>query len=317
MTMEHSSLGGATLVKQPITTEELRTQLKCRSGRAVLQDSSMLEASNEKIIDEEVTSIESGVNNLDGADDDNYKVEQAMFNAALVHSVVDSNCDSFEKLTTGNVVVAESQESSCNRYGLRKRRRAPPLVVGSDLKKPEKHSSTRTNTTIPSEIVKKPHEIPVSNVVQQPKSRRKSKKYQPELCIDEGKEKQVKQTPTRTNHPPLFPTMSSVPNPLATLPVVDYPNQVSFSSFPTHNPSTSPSHTNASSSTKVAENVPSSLNVVQSSMSAVQPDFVPSVQARDFVGTDPVDQKARVTFRETTFDNRERGFSIDLDSTYC
>lgn len=273
----------AKIIKPRTTSIKLSFQCgENKASKSILIDREFLNA-EEKMMDEEITSIESTL-------DEDENVEQAMLTAALINSVAEStiagNSDSVNHINPNNQHSKESR-----RYGLRKVRRSS----GSDLKRLEHFQTTRDGGMARApgkhdESLKTDMSllIPAVNQIS-------TKSEKPTI----GRNRRQTKDPIHSKTQ-IISSASSAHTAAALLPITSVPNPLAFP---------------ISTQNIVVQNIIQPMENVLSSIPC--PLSVPSLDSVVYQFdsepvADVIESKPKVTFTESLA-NRDRGFSIDLD----
>jgi hypothetical protein len=172
MTNEHAVHGASTLVSAS-SNNDLKRMLSLSNDGPVSDqqmEDAILRNEEEKMMDEEITSVESNDRLVDEAEDDN--IENAMLNVAIINSVAqgDATISSTKSDVIPVCIVASGnassqQQKTLNRYGLRQRHNG---IMGSDNAEPISPSPEITARNIATN----PKRLSSNNGVAQSSSRK-------------------------------------------------------------------------------------------------------------------------------------------------
>lgn len=270
------AVNGAKMVKPP---NSIKLSLRCgdtKTSKSILLNREFIKA-EEKMMDEEVTSVESAL-------DDVEKVEEAMVAAALMNSVAERSINNLD---------TNSKEKKL--YGLRQVRRS----TGSDLKRLEHFQTTRDGGMLQSprkaeENRKKgsssltPRVHPIAKKNERPVVGRLRKRVSDSITVKQ----QIPLGTSTVLNPVAFLPITSVPNPLAVpLPTQAVSSHGGIQARETMLPS-------------MSTPIPCPLLDPVAPSNEFQLESEPAAEANE--------NKQKVTFSNGS-SPRDRAFSIDLD----
>jgi hypothetical protein len=352
MTKDHVGHVASTLVNTS-SSNDLKRLLNLNNDSTVTSrqiKDVILRTEEEKIMDEEITSLESNDRGIYEGDDDN--IENAMVNVAILNSVVTHGdsasyvVNKSDSIPNNNNLTSQNNtlqnQHSLNRYQLRQRSGDGTCSnsVEQSVPKMEHVSTTKNTPSITTTIAKKPSSKSIPVTKSNPKPPRATKRKRPTSGTVVGivNHAAASVAVPNSNHPqvsfltasqplqvpnPCFNSITAVPNPLSN--AIDTPqsqqNQThTFLNSQTEQrtttvPNTQSYHT--SSLLNITDTlVPCPiLSPTYESYSESVPNDMQSNNQNDQYMFPVSDQKQRVTFTEPT-ETRDRSFSIDLDCKF-